>query len=382
MRICCWTEVYWPVIGGIEVLVEKLLPSLRDLGHDLIVVTGKDDLDRPDYEEHDGFAIHRFPFYQCAANRDVLALARTRQRLSRLYKEFAPQIIHMHDVFPSALFGVGASGMAKAPLLLTLHADMSDLACSQQTIFGRIVRSAQWVTACSQVVLTKAQNVVPEIIDHSSVVYSGVEDSPDDLKSSPLPFNPPHILCMGRLRPGKGFDTAISALPLVQKRFPEVRLSISGGGPERTALQRLAADLGVSSSVSFLGWADPTSTNRRAIWELINTSTMVLMPSRRAGFWIEGFGMVAIEGSIMERPVVASRSGGLCDAVADGQTGLLVEPDDVQGFANAICHLFENPHKAQQMGQAGRRRSLDKFGWNNHVVSGYNAVYHKLVQET
>ena len=380
MRICCWTERYWPVIGGIEALVGKLLPSLRDLGHNIIVITGKEVLDWPDYEEHDGIAIHRFPFHQLASSRDISALARTRQRLSRLCKEFAPELTHVHDVFPGALFCVGASGMAKPPLLLTLHCDMSDLACSKQTLFGRVIRSAQWVTGCSEVVLKKAQDAVPEIADHSSVVYSGVEDSP--VKPSPLPFDPPHILCMGRLRPGKGFDTAISALPLVQKRFPEVRLSVSGGGPERAALERRAADVGVSSSVNFLGWADPTSTNRRAIWDLINTATMVVMPSRQDGFWFEGFGMVAVEGSIMERPVVASRSGGLCNAVADGQTGLLVEPDDIPGFANAICELLENPSRAKEMGQAGRRRSLERFGWNNHVVSGYNALYHKLVQET
>ncbi len=108
---------------------------------------------------------------------------------------------------------------------------------------------------------------------------------------------------------------------------------------------------------------------------------MVVMPSRREGAWVEGLGMVAIEGSIMERPIVASRSGGLPEAVEDGQTGLLFETDNLEGLERAMAQLLENPSQAKELGRAGRRRSLEKFNWDKQVVAQYNALYHKLVKE-
>ena len=146
MRVCCWTERYWPSIGGIEVLVDKLLGSMTELGHDFIVVTGKDDLKSPDYEEYNGVAIHRFPFYQTTLTRDISTFATVRQRISQLHREFAPQLIHMHDVFAGAIFCSGTSTRVQATLLLTLHCDVSGLDCSGQTLFGRVLRTAQWIS--------------------------------------------------------------------------------------------------------------------------------------------------------------------------------------------------------------------------------------------
>ena len=378
MRIWCWTERYWPVIGGIEALVSKLLCSLRELGHDFVIVTSKDSLDLPDYEEFDGVAIHRFPFYQLASNKDISLLTEVGRRLSRLRKDFAPELIHMHDVFAGAMFCMSSPTKPLPPLLLTLHCCLRGLE-TQNALLGRLMRSARWITGCSAAVLNDGLAVMPQIADYSSVIYSGVEESP--IQPSPLPFDPPRILCLGWHRTGKGFDLAIRALPLLEKRFPKVRLTISGDGPERRHLEQLTADLGLGHSIDFLGWADPESTNRRAIWELINRSTMIVMPSRQEGAWVEGFGMVAIEGAIMERPVVASRSGGLPEAVEDGQTGILFEENDLDALVGALTQLLENPSKAEKMGRAGRRRSLEKFNWDKQVVAKYNALYYKLAKE-
>ena len=257
--------MYWPAIGGLEVLVSRLLCSLRDLGHEFIVITGKDFPDQSDCDEFDNVAIHRFPFRQLASNKDISAFAKVAGRLSRLRKEFPPELIHMHNVLPGAMFCIGASAKTQAPLLFTLHHCTPHLDCIEGTLFGRVMRSSRWVTGCSEAVLKRVRSIMPQIADHSSAIYSGVEDSP--VQSSPLPFDPPRILCLGRLWKGKGFDLAVRTVGLLQKRFPEVRLIISGDGPERGILEQLVTELGLGHSVDFLGWTDARNTNGEAIWE-------------------------------------------------------------------------------------------------------------------
>jgi glycogen(starch) synthase len=165
----------------------------------------------------------------------------------------------------------------------------------------------------------------------------------------------------------KGFDLAVRAFASVVARFPNARLTIAGDGPARLELEELARELRLNSAVDFLGWVEP-----ERIPDLINQSTIVLTPSRCQ----EAFGLVALQGSQMERPVVASRVGGLPEVVADGETGLLVENEDVNGLASAIIHLIENPRIAQQMGKAGRERAQRLYSIEAHV-----AAYEKLYQQ-
>ncbi len=369
MRICCWTERYWPIIGGIAVLVSKLLCSLSNLGHEFVVVTGKDGLDQPDYEEFNKVAIHRFPFHQLTANRDIASFAEVGRRLSRLRREFAPELIHMHGVFPGSMFYVVSLKNPQLPLLLTLHRCLSSPHRSEDTLLLRVMRSARWVTGCSAAVLKEAQSVMPQLAGRCSVIYNGLPHP--GITPPPLPMDPPQLLCLGRLSPEKGFDLAISAFARLAGDFPKLRMVLAGDGPARTDLEEQADTLALGDRIDFLGWVPSDS-----VFELISQATILVIPSRT-----EGLPLVAIEAMLTERPVVATRVGGLPEAVEDGQTGLLVEEDDLQGLVGAVAQLLENPSRAEQMGRAGRRRSLERFNWDDHVVAEYNALYHKLAEE-
>jgi glycosyltransferase involved in cell wall biosynthesis len=79
----------------------------------------------------------------------------------------------------------------------------------------------------------------------------------------------------------------------------------------------------------------------------------------------------------MARPVVATRVGGLPEVVVHQETGLLVEPEDYVGLAEAVACLLEHPEAAVQMGQTGRRRVQKMFGWQR-CVDAYEALYKKL----
>src|SRR4029077_4031681 len=164
-------------------------------------------------------------------------------------------------------------------------------------------------------------------------------------------FDPPRLLCLGRLVAEKGFDSAMTAFALVRNRLPSARLVIAGDGPERSKLQQQTIELGLADSVEFVGSVPPETAAH-----LIDEATLVVMPSR-----LEGFGLVALEAALMARPVVAARVGGLPEVVLHEQTGLLVEHEDHEDLAEAITLLLDHPRTATMFGEAAQRRAKEVF---------------------
>jgi glycogen synthase len=174
---------------------------------------------------------------------------------------------------------------------------------------------------------------------------------------------------LGRLKIRKGFDVALKAFASIAGRFPEARLVVAGDGPERPSLERQAAQLGIDGVVDFIGWVAPED-----VPALVTNATVVVMPSRH-----EPFGLVALDAALMARPIVASRVGGLMEVVTHGKSGLLVEPDDSAGLAEALAFLLENRDLAAEMGRIARRSAQTVFSWNR-CVDGYDELYQKLAR--
>ena len=291
-------------------------------------------------------------------------LGQVRQQVAELKRTFAPDLIHINAVSRSDFFHHLTAHAHAAPVVVTLHGGWPPEA---DMIVRRTLRSATWVVGCSAAMLDFGRQLVPEIRLRSSVIYNGLDIPP--LKPTPLSFDPPRLLCLGRLVEDKGFDVALGALALLIDRFPQVRLTIAGDGPARVDIEQQALELGILDAVQFTSWVDSEK-----IPELINTASVVVMPSR----WQEPFGLVALEAALMARPVVATRVGGLPEVVVHNQTGFLVEKEDSQALAEAIAFLLEHPTTATQMGQTGRSRALEQFGWDRYV-DAYDTLYRRLV---
>ena len=154
----------------------------------------------------------------------------------------------------------------------------------------------------------------------------------------------------------KGHDMLLRALPLVRDRVPDANLQVVGVGPLQPELARLAAEHGVASATTFHG----SITDERRD-EILREASVFAMPSRlEPGGAGEGFGIVFVEAGAQGLPVVAGRVGGALDAVVDGETGLLVDPESPEAIANALVELLRDPERARRMGRAGweRARSL------------------------
>ncbi len=182
------------------------------------------------------------------------------------------------------------------------------------------------------------------------------------------------LVTVARLQQHKGMDTVIAALPAILARAPDVRYAVAGTGPDRERLEKLANKLGLGDRVRFLG-----GVSDRELPALYNLASVYVGASRRAErLGVEGFGIALVEASACGRPVVAGNSGGIPDAVRDGETGFLVPPEEPAAFADAICRLLADPAAAQRMGQNGRR-AIKKYFNRDRVVRDLREIESQVV---
>lgn len=167
----------------------------------------------------------------------------------------------------------------------------------------------------------------------------------------------PVILHVARLVELKGTAYLLRAFARMAAGHPGLRLVIIGDGPLRARLEALAATLGVGERVLFLG-ARPHAV----VMEWMRRAMMLVLPSvLTASGRVEGLGMVMLEAAACGVPVVASRVGGIPEGVAEGRSGLIVPPRDVEALAAAMGGLADDPALRAAMGQAGRRFVAERF---------------------
>ncbi len=176
------------------------------------------------------------------------------------------------------------------------------------------------------------------------------------------------ILTLARVIPRKGHAYVIAALPEILKKVPRVKYIIAGEGDEEylRELHELTDRLGVRQNVLFAGYVQADE-----MVDYYNLCDVYVMPSRtleKIGD-TEGFGITFLEANACEKPVIGGRSGGVEDAVVDGETGYLVDPTSSAEIGNKIIELMINAERADNMGRRGRKRILDSFTWNSITKS-------------
>ncbi len=151
----------------------------------------------------------------------------------------------------------------------------------------------------------------------------------------------------------KGHDELLEALPAVAREVPDARLVIAGGGDDRSRLEAKAAALGVADQVFFTGFVSEAT-----LAVLYERAALLAMPSRG-----EGFGLVYLEAMRAGRPCLAARGTAAAEVVVDGETGLLVNPEDGQELAAALAQLLGAPEIGRRMGAAGKIRWERDFSY-------------------
>jgi phosphatidylinositol alpha-1,6-mannosyltransferase len=193
------------------------------------------------------------------------------------------------------------------------------------------------------------------------------------------------ILFVGRLARRKGVKEFVQrSLPAIVQQISRVQFVIAGDNPAHSlthagdlnqGLLAQIAKLNLSDHVRFMGAVDDAT-----LAGLYRECDVVVLPVLSSKSDVEGFGIVLIEAAAAGKPVVATRVGGIPDAVEDGATGFLVEAGDYTGFTEALNKLLTDPLLASEMGRRGQSRIRAEFAWSR-VIPRYEAVFEGTVRQ-
>lgn len=179
--------------------------------------------------------------------------------------------------------------------------------------------------------------------------------------------SPPAFGFQGRLVSTKGAGLLLQAAHSLKKMGFAFRLNIIGEGPERSALETVTQELGLSDMVTFAGYVPDEDTE-----DLLAGTSAVVMPSLGG----EVFGLVAAENMMRGRPAIVPEGEALAEVV--GETGLTFPPGDVAGLAGCMQKILENPSLARELGEKACRRSRHAFD-RNRMVQQHLVVYGALL---
>lgn len=181
-----------------------------------------------------------------------------------------------------------------------------------------------------------------------------------------IPRGAPLVGSVGLLEERKGIEYMIRAVPIVLQSVPDCHFVVVGDGPLKSDLEQLSRELGVSNSVTFLGWRDDAKT-------LAGMFDVLCHPSLS-----EPLGLVLLEAMAHAKPVVATAVQGIPEVVVNGETGLLVPPTDPAAVAEALLQIIEKPEMAHAMGGKGKLRVLEHFSLNR-MACQYEDLYRRAV---
>ncbi len=232
---------------------------------------------------------------------------------------------------------------------------------------SRILRNASLVIANSEYTRSLALGFgVPA--ERTEIIYpcpAAVHDAAGDREAAreTLKLSGKKILLsVARLVRRKGHEKVIGVLPALREKFGDVVYLIVGLGPEETRLRELAAKNGVSNAVIFCGDVSPES-----LPTYYQAADAFVLPGSELPDDVEGFGLAYLEAAAHGLPSVAGRGGGAPEAVLNGETGWLVNPESDRELYEAISRLFSSPEEAKRLGDAGRKRVAAEFVWSRQA---------------
>lgn len=361
--------------GGMNVVVRAQAEELARLGHRVRLITRRSAPDQPDEVElAPGLTVHHLdagPARLLAKGEHEALVEEFGRALDAHLESRSADLVHAEHWYS----GVAALPVARErgiPLVQSFHsiaaADDTPLAEGERAeapgrLEGerRLAREARLIVTVSE---AERQTVLQRLggdPDRVRVVEPGVDtrlfrpctDAERAERAEWIAHGGrPEVLIAGRLDPLKGFDLAIAAVAAIEAR-DRPTLRIVGAPPPdgddyARSLHEAVAAAGMLGTTSFEG-----ALRRSLLAEQLRRASVVLVPSHS-----ETYGLVALEAAASGVPVVARATGGLREAVSDGETGVLLETDDPAAWAAVILRILGDPELAGGMGAAARRFAL------------------------
>ncbi|MGD9498453.1 MAG: glycosyltransferase family 4 protein [Armatimonadota bacterium] len=375
MSIIMIADDFPPAVGGIQTYSLELARATAELGEEVAVVASA----QRGAEEVDAelpCSVVRVPTggsYVLAATNLATGVRLAAQGLSRpprclVATKWSPE-------GPAAILAVRALG---CPIVLLGHG--GEFAASGGNVVKWLVQRAVLRRAARCLANSEhtagifhRARVRPERI---GIIYGGVrperfERPPEQVVALRAELGlgeRPVLLTVARLVERKGHETVLRALPTVLAHVPDLRYLIVGEGPMREPLEALVQELGIGDAVIFTGEVSPEKLPLCYLCADVFTMPSHAVPGELA----EGLGLAFLEAAAAGVPSVATRFGGIPDAIADAETGLLVAPREDAALAEALARLLTDAQMRARMGAAARERVQRQFTWR-HVAERFLA---------
>ena len=383
MKVLMLTDSFLPHAGGSREYYNNIYRNLVDLGDSEVTILTKK---IPGWKEFDNIA----------SNQSFRIKRRYKPLASWKYQElpkglgpfldaawhvlrYSPDIVHAGDLYPPGVIAMFLKKLVGVPYVVYCHGEeitQTDHFRYQPRIRDRIYQYADAVVANSEFARQNLLRIgVAEKRIHK--ITPGV----DFTRFRPMPPRTDLLkryrlegkivlLTVARLVPRKGHRAALQAFEKVSSEVPDAHYLIVGTGPEEGRLRRFVQDAGLNDRVTFAGFIPGTE-----LPDIYNLCDILVMPNRQEEDGdVEGFGIVFLEANAVGKPVIGGRTGGAAEAIADGSTGYLVNPDDPDEIAARLRQLLLDAGLRERLGAAGVRRVHSDFSWETRakILHGVN----------
>jgi len=365
MRLLFLNYEFPPLGGGAATASRHLIREWTAMGVEVRVVTSHF-AGLPWREELDGAIIHRLPVFRRRRDRGrigemALYMAGASLLAPTLAARWKPDVALAFIGIPSGPVAWGLRLLTGVPYVVCLRGgDVPGFRCEGVDGFHRLLapatrriwRRAAAVTANSQGLADLARAFAPELT--VPVISNGVDTilfHPPAHRSPPVDGGPVRLLAVGRLVGQKGIDVLLDAL--ARPGLEGAELDLVGDGEWRVVLEAQAVRLGLTARVRFRGWLDRTE-----LAEVYRETDLFVLASRD-----EGMPNVVLEAMASGLPVVSTAVAGARDLVVDGETGLLVPPEDAEALAGALRRRVDDAGARERFGALGRSRVENSFSW-------------------
>jgi len=367
--------VCYPTYGGSGVVATELARYLARIGHNIHVISYDFPVRMPAYDPNITF--HAVSPKDYALFRDVPYTISLAAKCAEVAEESELDILHVHYAIPHAVSGYLARAMVrdKRPLKLvtTLHGTDITLVGSDPSYFSMVkfaIEESDAVTAVSQHLAeeTIARFGITRTIE---VVYNFI--NPNDFKQTSegkrlkrlfAPDGERLICYVSNFRPVKRACDAVEIYAHLNCA-ENVKLLMVGDGIDMPHVHAKVKELDLESSILFLG-------NRGDVHRILEVCDVLVMPSES-----ESFGLAALEAMAAGCAIVCTTVGGLPEVVTQ-QCGFLHEVGDVEGMAESVCRLLNEPHLLGEMQENARKRAVTEFDIRAKVAQYINC-YKRLV---
>ena len=391
MKILMLTWEYPPrIVGGIARVVHDLSKRLIKDGHEVTVVTYRDNADVPEYENDKGVNVYRVDNYMIHPNNFIdwilqLNFNLVSKATEIINKEGGFDVIHAHDwlVANAAKALKNAYGI---PVVATIHATEAGRNSGIHDDTQRYINDTEWMLTyeASEVIVNSNYmknelqrlfglpyekiNVIPNGINLSNFI--GIERDYDFRRQYAMD-NEKIILYVGRLVYEKGIQNLIAAMPKVLSNYHDAKLIIAGRGGMMDELRQEANNLGLNDKIYFTGYLDS-----KQVQKMYKCADVAVFPST-----YEPFGIVALEAMLAGVPTVVSDVGGLDEIVTHGVDGMKAYAGNANSIADSITALLYDHQLATNVAKKAKQKVKEQFNWEK-IAQDTHFTYEKAVCQT